>query len=82
MLLFITLIHIKLINPIEKRLIEKYNKQISLLKIAKIISNNFRLIIDQSLELLDHFIIKYCCYETRNDRVNIKQIMTLEDNLP
>lgn len=82
MLLFIMLIHIKLINPIEKRLIEKYNKQISLLKIAKIISNNFRLIIEQSLELLDHFIIKYCCYETRNDRVNIKQIMTLEDNLP
>jgi hypothetical protein len=57
MLLFIMLIHIKLINPIEKRLIEKYNKQISLLKIAKIISNNFRLIIGQSLELLDHFII-------------------------
>lgn len=74
MLLFITLFQTRLYNYFKKRIRKKFQKDVSLLKLAKFIANH----IDQIIELtklseIEKQIYKHCCFETRNDRVNAAQ---------
>lgn len=72
-LLFITLFQTVLYNYFKKRIRKKYKKNISLLKLAKFIANHIELILETKLIELEKYILKFCCYESRKDRVNINQ---------
>ena len=72
MLIFIALFQTVWYIYFEKRIYHKYNKHVSLLKLAKFISNNIEMILIQSFELfeLEKYIVKQCTYDTRKDRIN------------
>lgn len=72
-LLFITLFQTQLYNYFKKRIRKKYNQHISLLKLAKFVANHIETVLEKKLNELEKYIYKYCCYETRNDRINIAQ---------
>ena len=72
-LLFITLFQTKLYNYFKKRIREKYSQYISLLKLAKFVANHMEVVLERKSNELEKYILKYCCYETRKDRVNIEQ---------
>ena len=72
-LLFITLFQTQLYNYFKKRIRKKYNQHISILKLARFVANHIEVVLENKLNELEKYIYKYCCYETRNDRINTAQ---------
>ena len=81
MLLFITLFQLKLYHRFEMRIKKKYQRQISLLKLAKMVSQNILFILSKSICILDKYLLQNCCYECRSDRSNINQLSLISSKL-
>jgi hypothetical protein len=75
MLLFITLFQLKLYDRFNIHVLKKHNKHISILKLATFICKNFIFTITSKYRIIERFLIKYCCYESRTDRVNQMELV-------
>jgi Transposase DDE domain len=51
-----------------------YGKQISILKLSVYVFKHFKDVIAMPDKVLKEFLISYCCYETRSDRVNMTDL--------
>lgn len=74
MLLFITLFQTKLYRPFNELIKKKYRKSISILKLSSLISKHFIFMITSLKSKIIEFLIRYSCYETRSDRLNLMQL--------
>ena len=70
MCLFIQKIYVRYKDAIEKRT----DRKISLLKMAAFVCNNMNDIFSISNSHLKELIVQHCCYEKRNDRVNMTDL--------
>jgi Transposase DDE domain len=74
MLIFMCLVMLKIYVKY-KNTIEKNNtKAISLMKIAKLVCNNFKEVILMPKKNLKDIITKHCCFEERKDRINMADL--------
>lgn len=76
MCLFIQKIYVRYKDAIEK----KTDKKISILKMAAFICNNINEIFSITNTHLKELITQHCCYEKRNDRINITDLYQNKKN--
>jgi hypothetical protein len=76
LLMFFSLIMQKIYMPYNKEIMKKYNKQLSLVKLLTYIVDNLLEIFSSSPFKLKEQLAKHCSYETRNDRINMTELIT------
>lgn len=74
LLMFFCLIMQKVYMPYSKQVSEKYNKQLSLMKVFMYLVNNIENICTPSVKLQAQ-LAKHCCYEKRKDRINMTEFI-------
>jgi hypothetical protein len=74
-LLFITLFQLKIYHRFSIGVLKKHKKHLSLLKLASFISKHFIFTLTSMHNKIESFLIKYCCYESRTDRINQMQLL-------
>lgn len=72
MLLYISLFHVKFYNYFKNTIYRKTGRSLSLLKFALFMACHFETIsiMNESTKWIEKYLIKYCLYESRKDRVN------------
>lgn len=68
---FMVLIYIPKLNHYHKIIFEKHQKHLSPYKFASFIANQFELLFSGDEEKIINLLIKYCCYDKRQDRENL-----------
>lgn len=61
--------------PYNKKIYETTGKYLSLLKVCSYGCNALLLLIQLPPKILQQMLILHCCYETRNDRINMTQLI-------
>lgn len=74
-LLFICLLTDKLYVPLRRKIEKQQGKHLSLLGFIKFMFDNFRELITLSSARLTKIIARHCCYERRNDRTSMTDIL-------
>lgn len=74
MLLFITLFYVKIYDVLIRQIRKKYKKIVSLLKLSKLVAENFAFVISVEKNILEDLILRFACYESRSDRCNLFQL--------
>lgn len=72
-LMFCCLVVQHLYMPFEKKVFKHTAKQLSLLKVCSYVYNNLASVIKLSAKKLEKALIKYCCYDSRSDRLNMTE---------
>jgi hypothetical protein len=75
-LLFILLFHQHWYQPYETIIAKRTGKKLSLLKMAARTASAFIDMLSLSKTRLLDYLAKYCCYEKRNDRINMTDLLT------
>jgi hypothetical protein len=75
LLMFFCLIMQKVYMHYGRQVTEKYNKQLSLMKVFMYLVNNIKCICTSPLKLREQ-LAKYCSYEKRKDRLNMTELIT------
>lgn len=74
-LMFFCLIIQRLYIPYEKMAYIKRGNHLSLLKVCSFACRNFLSVIMLNTKKITEFLIKYCSYEIRNDRINMTEFV-------
>jgi hypothetical protein len=75
LLLFFCLVMQKVYLQYSNQIIKKCNKQLSLLKVFIYMTSYLIKAIYSSPGKLKEQLAKYCCYEMRNDRINMEELI-------
>lgn len=76
LLMFFCIIMEKVYVQYHKAINVKYNKWLSLFKVFMFTINNLTNLISSSAYKLKELLAKHCCYELRNDRINMTDFIT------
>lgn len=74
MLVFMCLVMKKIYVEYKNKIEKKSKKIISLLKLSVMVNNYIKEFLTLPQKFLEELIIKYCCYESRNDRANMTDL--------
>jgi hypothetical protein len=74
MLVFMCLVMKKIYVQYKNRIEKNTTKTISLMKLARMVNNNIKEIITMPQKDLKDLMMKHCCYEKRNDKINMTDL--------
>jgi hypothetical protein len=75
MLMLCCLVIQQVYMPYNKKIYEKTGKYLSLLKVCSYAYDSLLLLIQLPCKILQHMLTIHCCYETRNDRINMTELI-------